>query len=109
MILTFQRLDENHDIIGFKNGVYDLKLHKFRKGQPDDYMSLSTKANYIPWNPNNPMSKDIMKFLKEILPNDKVRKYFLTVLSTCVSGDNNEEKIYFATGLGQMEKVYYLN
>ena len=100
----FQRLDENHDIIGFKNGVYDLKLYKFRKGQPDDYISLSTKANYIPWNPNNPMSKDILKFLKEILPNDKVRKYFLTVLSTCVSGDNNEEKIYFATGSGSNGK-----
>lgn len=100
----FERLDENHDIIGFKDGVYDLKLHKFRKGQPDDYLSLSTKVNFIPWNPNNKISKDILKFLKEILPNDKVRNYFLTVLSTCVSGDNNEEKIYFATGTGSNGK-----
>jgi P4 family phage/plasmid primase-like protien len=99
-----QNLDENHDIIGFNNGVYDLKLHEFRKGQSDDYISLSTKVDYIPWNPNNPISKKILKFLSEILPKEDVRKYFLTVLSTCVSGDNNEEKIYFATGSGSNGK-----
>ena len=100
----FERLDENHDLIGFKNGVYDLKLQKFRKGQPDDYISLSTKVDYIPWNPKNPVSKQILKFLEEILPNKKVREYTEIVLSTCVSGDNNEEKIYFATGSGSNGK-----
>ena len=43
-------------------GVYDLKLHEFRKGQSDDYISLSTKVDYIPWNPNNPTSKKILQF-----------------------------------------------
>ena len=37
-----------------------------------------------------------------------MRKYFLTVLSTCVSGDNNEEKIYFATGSGSNGKSVLL-
>jgi P4 family phage/plasmid primase-like protien len=100
----FDRLDENHDLIGFENGVYDLKLHKFRKGQPDDYISLSTKVNYIQWNPKNPISKQIMKFLGEIIPNNKVKNYFEQILSTCISGDNNEEKIYFATGSGSNGK-----
>lgn len=99
-----QNLDENHDIIGFTNGVYDLKLHEFRNGQSDDYISLSTKVDYIEWDPNNSISKKILKFLSEILPKEDVRKYFLTVLSTCVSGDNNEEKIYFATGSGSNGK-----
>ena len=39
----------------------DLKLHKFRKGQPDDYISLSTKSNYI-WRtlrPSNTYSSTI--------------------------------------------------
>lgn len=100
----FERLDENHDLIGFENGVYDLKLHKFREGHPDDYISLSTKVDYIKWNENNPISKQILKFFQQIIPNIRVRNYFLTVLSTCLTGDNDQEKIYFATGSGSNGK-----
>ena len=34
-------------LIGFDNGVYDLKMHMFRDGMPDDYIYLSTKQNYV--------------------------------------------------------------
>lgn len=99
-----QRLDEKHHLIGFTNGVFDLKTRKFRDGQPDDHISMSTKVYYKPFNYENPYVKQIEKFFESILPNKNVRDYFLTRLSTCVSGENREEKAYFCTGSGSNGK-----
>jgi P4 family phage/plasmid primase-like protien len=99
-----QRLDEKHHLIGFTNGVFDLKTRTFRDGQPDDHISMSTKVYYKPYNKENPYIKQIENFFESILPNKNVREYFLTRLSTCVSGENREEKAYFCTGSGSNGK-----
>ena len=99
-----KRLDENHHLIAFENGVYDLKLKRFRAGQPDDHISMSTKHQYVKWNDNNPYAKYINQFFDQVLPIKAVRDYFLTRLSTCVSGENREEKFYFCTGSGSNGK-----
>ena len=95
-----KRLDENYNLIGFENGVYDLNLKIFRKGHPDDHISMSTNNNYSKWSDNNPYAKPIKDFFSQILPKKEVRDYFLSRLSTCVSGENKEEKFYFCTGSG---------
>ncbi len=102
--MFIQRLDENHHLIGFENGVYDLKAKRFRKGQPDDHISMSTKQTYVKWSDNNPYAKHINKFFEQVLPIKAVRDYFLTRISTCVSGENREEKFYFCTGSGSNGK-----
>ncbi len=99
-----KRLDENHHLIAFENGVYDLKLKKFRPGQPDDHISMSTKQQYVKWNDSNPYAKYINNFFEQVLPIKAVRDYFLSRLSTCVSGENREEKFYFCTGSGSNGK-----
>ena len=99
-----EKLDEKHHLIGFTNGVFDLKTRKFRDGQPDDHISMSTKVNYKPYAKENPYINQIDKFFESILPNKNVREYFLTRLSTCVSGENREEKAYFCTGSGSNGK-----
>jgi P4 family phage/plasmid primase-like protien len=98
------RLDEKRHLIGFTNGVFDLTTKKFRDGQPDDHISMCTNVYYKPYNESNPYVKKINEFFKSILPIESVRKYFLTVLSTCVSGENREEKAYFCTGSGSNGK-----
>jgi len=98
-----KRLDENHQLIGFENGVYDLDLKKFRNGVPDDHISLSTKVDYIQWKDSNPYAKKINSFFQTVLTNDNVRQYFLSRLSSCVSG-RCEEKFYFCTGSGSNGK-----
>ena len=99
-----KRLDENYHLIGFENGVYDLKTKIFRKGHPDDHISMSTHNHYSKWNDNNPYANAINDFFEKILPNINVRNYFLSRLSTCVSGENKEEKFYFCTGSGSNGK-----
>jgi P4 family phage/plasmid primase-like protien len=99
-----KKLDENYDLIGFNNGVYDLINEEFRDGRPDDSISKSTNVDYSPFNMKNPYTEKMFKFFKEILPNEAVRNYFLLTLSTCVSGHNKEEKLNIATGSGSNGK-----
>ena len=98
------RLDENHHLLGFENGVYDLKLKKFRAGQPDDHISMSTKQQYVKWNDNNPYSKYIKGFFEQVMPIEAVRNYLLTRLSTCLSGENRDEIFIFCIGSGSNGK-----
>ena len=102
--MFIKRLDENPDLIGFENGVYDLKQKLFRSGHPDDHISMSTNVHYMKWNDKNPYAGQINDFFEKILPNKNVRDYFLSRLSTCVSGENREENFYFCTGSGSNGK-----
>jgi P4 family phage/plasmid primase-like protien len=98
------KLDSNVKLIGFNNGVYDLASGKFREGTPDDYISLSTKNDYRVFSNNMPYIKEIIGFFNQVLPNEKVRNYFLQALSTCLSGETKEEKLYILTGCGSNGK-----
>jgi P4 family phage/plasmid primase-like protien len=99
-IRNFQdKLDTNINLICFNNGIYDLSKEEFRDGQPEDYLSLCTNRDYSPYDPDNEFANKINKFFKEILPDDKLRKYVLTVLSSCVNGKVNE-KFFMWTGTG---------
>jgi D5 N terminal like len=42
------RLDENDDLICFKNGVYDLSQGTFRPAKPEDMVSLCVGYDYVP-------------------------------------------------------------
>jgi len=99
-----EKLDSNELLIGFENGVYDIGEGVKRDGRPDDYITLSTKNEYHKWNPSNPYNKDILKFLEQILPNERVRNYFLITLSTCIAGQTKEEKLHILNGSGSNGK-----
>ena len=42
-------LDANKHLLGFENGVYNFEKKEFRDGEAEDYLSFSTKTNYIPF------------------------------------------------------------
>ena len=100
-----EKLDEtNKNLIGFENGVYDLDKEEFRAGRPDDFISLSTKTNYIEWDIRK---SDVKKYkekfdtyFNQVLINPQVRRYFLLSLASCCSGENKEQKFRTITGSG---------
>jgi hypothetical protein len=99
-----EKLDENYNLIGFNNGIFDLENGIFREGRPDDYVSMNTNVDYYPFNESNVYVNKMFKFFSEILPDEDVRKYFLLSLATCVAGHNREEKCRIVTGNGSNGK-----
>ncbi len=92
------KIDENPYLIGFNNGVYDLKSGELREGRRDDYISLCTNINKIDFNKEDPQWNELNKFICTIFPNEEKRNYFLTYLSTCLQGINNEQKFRIWVG-----------
>jgi P4 family phage/plasmid primase-like protien len=96
-----KKLDANQFLIGFNNGVYDLKNFEFREGKPEDYITMSTGYDYN----DKPTEKydKLIKFLSDIQPNKEELDYFLTYLSTALYG-NTLELFTVLTGTGRNGK-----
>lgn len=99
-----QLLDSHPHLIGFENGVYDLRLHEFREGIPDDYISFSTNRNYSPYNPTAPEVSEINEFLSQVFTNPAICKYVKDIFSSTIDGCVRHEKFYIFTGSGSNGK-----
>jgi P4 family phage/plasmid primase-like protien len=100
-----QKLDSNVNLLGFENGVYDFEKDIFRDGLPDDYITMSTKQDYIKFSTYNPIYSQIQTFFEQVFPIKSVREYFIMVLSSCVTGiTSKNEKFYIMTGSGSNGK-----
>jgi len=96
-----EKIDSNRDLIGFENGVYDLKNKMFRQGHPHDYISFTTKIDY----PENIKETDadikkVNMFLEEVFPIPSIRKYALRFMSSCLSGNVLDQDFHVWTGEG---------
>lgn len=94
------KLDENHFLFSFKNGILDLKTGQFRDGRPDDYISLQCNVNYVKFDEKLPYLNDIYDFLAKVQPNEKLRKFMLSLMSSLLEGFNADESFHLWTGTG---------
>ena len=94
------KLDEANNLIGFNNGVYDLKKDEFREGRPEDYISKSTNINYIPYDPDSDEVFEIYEFYKQIFVIKTVREYVLIRSSSFLSGSTKDESFDIYSGGG---------
>jgi P4 family phage/plasmid primase-like protien len=93
-------LDANPDLIGFENGVYDLKAGEFRNGRPEDCVSLSTGNDYEKFDEEDEYIVAIYCFLSQVFIEDEVRDYVLVLLASFLEGRNPNEKFHIWTGVG---------
>ena len=98
------KLDTHEYLIGFENGVYDLKEMEFRDGRPEDYITLSTGNSYVEYYDEDGDADEIEDFMAKIITDDDVRLYMLTLLSSFLQGVNAEEKFRIWTGTGSNGK-----
>jgi P4 family phage/plasmid primase-like protien len=91
-------IDQNKDLIGFENGIYDLTLMEFRKGSSSDYISLSTRYEYVEYDKNHILYKELMNLIYKILPQDDVRHFTLKSLASCLDGHTRDENFYIWSG-----------
>lgn len=94
-----ERLDSNLLLIGFENGVYDLKKKEFRDGHPDDLISISTGKNYNIDAPKYIMD-EINFFLSQLFPVARIKHYVLKTMSSFLQGTNPDEKFHVWSGVG---------
>ena len=78
------RLDTNVDLFAFKDGVLHLPTKQFRKGQPQDMLSVYAFYNF----PTTDATKreELQLFLSQIKPQDDERDYLMDQFSQCLSG-----------------------
>ena len=62
-----RKLDANPYLVGFENGIYDLKDQKLRPGTPNDYVSLSTGYDYVDYHLHRDISIDLQHILADLL------------------------------------------
>ena len=93
-------LDSRPHLLGFENGVYDLRMHEFRDGLPDDYITYSTGRHYIPFNAKSEEAQEIEKFMSQVFTNPVVFKYIKDMFACVLDGSVRQEKFYIFNGKG---------
>ena len=95
-----KKLDTNPYLLGFTNGVYDLKKGELRDGRPDDYIEMSTNIEKIEFYEDHEHYESLKSFIETVFFDPEMRTYFLTYFSSCLQGHNAEEKFRIWTGIG---------
>jgi P4 family phage/plasmid primase-like protien len=93
--------DENSDLIGFENGVYDLSVGIFRPYGKSDFVTMSTGYDYRPAQSSE--VKIWKDFISQIMPIECERKFLLKVLSTTLYG-RTIENLFLLIGNGRNSK-----
>lgn len=99
------KLDSNHHLLPFTNGVYDLKNNVFRDITKEDY--VLTHLDY-PYNPDADTSK-FDKVYSEIITHKSTREYMLQQFSRIMNADLPNTLMYILTGVGSNGKSILIN
>ena len=126
------RLNCNPYLVGVSNGVLDLhytekdpltglskptRVH-FRDGLPDDSISFQMgrmepdldAIPYVPWDEIDSGEKaDLQAFFDRIYPDPELCKYVITLLASCLEGQNKEQRFYVNQGEGSNGKSMIQN
>lgn len=103
------KLDQNPHLIGFRNGIYDLKTNLFRCGYPEDFVSKCIPIDYKEYDESSQAVQDVKEFLHKIFPDSSIRTYFLDTYSDIFVGGNSQKKVYIWTGEGDNGKSVMQN
>ena len=93
----FNKLDTNPNLIGFNNGVWNLKEGHFRKAQPEDMISLTVGYDYTP-KEDPTIGNYIATYFKQMHPNEEQRTYVLKTLARQLYGDSGGELFHIHAG-----------
>lgn len=101
-----KNMDTNKYLLGFNNGVIDFKNKTFRDGQPDDYITKSTKIGYIPYElidtneEYRNIKEEIITFMEKLFPIPELNQYMWDHMASCLIGTNKNQtfNVYHGSG-----------
>lgn len=99
-------LNANRYLLCFRNGVIDFSKKEFRRGRPEDYISICTNINYIRDTDRSPeIVAEIRKFMSELFPGDPaLEKYMWQHLASTLIGVLPDQTFNMYVGEGQNGK-----
>lgn len=96
------KLDKDKLLLGFENGILDLKEMEFRDGKPEDYVTMTVGYNYE--ERDESVIQEIKDFIKKIFPDDEVRSYVMKFLGGCLTGYTHNQLFHYGHGEGSNGK-----
>ena len=107
-----EKIDTRPELLCFKNGVIDFTHKTFRRGQPDDNLSKTTKIDYIPLDTTKHQTQidEINEFMAQLFPEAELRNYMWEHLASVLIGTNREQtfNIYIGGGSNGKSKLIEL-
>jgi phage/plasmid-associated DNA primase len=79
-------VDRNKNLVGFKNGTYDLKHGIFRDMIPTDMISKTVGYDYKCYDYDDPIINDINEFFTKLYPDEQLKEYAMIVLASTFRG-----------------------
>ena len=79
------QFDEKPYLFSFNNKIFDLQIGCFIDPKPDQYISLTTRYNYIDQNETENI-EFVNNIIDTIFPQPELKKLYLTILSTGLDG-----------------------
>jgi P4 family phage/plasmid primase-like protien len=99
-----KNMDKNKYLLCFNNGVVDFKQKIFRDGYPEDYITKTTRIDYVPYDLTNKeideMSNEILEFMEKLFPVPELNRYMWDHFSSCLIGTNKNQtfNVYHGSG-----------
>jgi len=97
-----KNMDTNKHLLCFNNGVIDFNTKEFRDGYPQDYITKTTRINYVPFNPESYPETvvQINDFMDKLFPIPELNKYMWNHLASCLIGTNKNQtfNVYHGSG-----------
>ena len=106
----FNKLDQNPFLLSCENGVIDFKPKDggktvFRKGRPEDYLSLNTHLEYKALELcDKATQKEIKNFMHQLFPKEELYNYMWDHLASTLLGTNQNQTFNIYTGEGRNGK-----
>jgi P4 family phage/plasmid primase-like protien len=101
-----RNMDTNKYLLCFNNGVVDFANKVFRDGYPEDYITKSTKNNYISYDDNITTDEfrksvdEIEVFMNKLFPIPDLNRYMRDHLASSLIGSNKNQtfNVYHGSG-----------
>ena len=105
------KMDTNPYLLCFKNGVIDFKEKMFRKGHPEDNISMCTNIDYIPLEPSKHQKiiDEINDFMNKLFPEKELCEYMWDHLASTLIGTSTNQTFNMYIGIGQNGKSVLVN
>jgi len=100
--------DENPNLLGMKNGILHIVEDKIyhRKGLPEDYITLSTRINYIPLDKlkKDVRVKHVRVYFAQLFPDPSLRRWVRLHDISLLRGGTIDKNIFMGIGGGDNSK-----